>query len=177
MPNQVPIGDNAPSEFNVVIEIRRGDRNKYEIDKSNGRLTLDRVNVTALGYPADYGYVPETLCEDGDPIDALLVIDESVPHGVVVPCRVVGVLHMVDDGQADDKLIVLPVDDVSQNDVQDLEDLGEHFRQVVEHYYRHYKDWKNNWQGAQVSFNGWGGASEGRQSLEAAITMYREHHS
>ena len=120
---------------------------------------------------------PKTLCEDGDPIDALLVIDESVPHAVVVPCRVVGVLHMVDDGAADDKLIVLPVDDVSQNDVQDLEDLGEHFRQVVEHYYRHYKDWKNNWQGAKVSFNGWGGAAEGKQALEAAVAMYREHHS
>jgi len=84
---EVTAGATTPKEINVIIEIRRGERNKYEFDKGTGRLVLDRVNGTTLGYPADYGYVPQTLCEDGDPLDALLIIDESVPHGVVVPSR------------------------------------------------------------------------------------------
>ena len=94
-------GDNAPDTVNLVIEIKKGERNKYELDKASGMLVLDRVNATMLGYPTDYGYVPDTLCEDGDPLDGLLVIDESVPHGVVVPARPIGVLKMIDDGVGD----------------------------------------------------------------------------
>lgn len=160
-------GMQAPEIINVVIEIRRGERNKYEMDKSTGYLTLDRVNATMLGYPADYGYVPGTLCEDGDPLDALLIIDESVPHGVVVPSRPIGVLRMIDGDDHDEKLIVVPADDVSKDHIQDVSDLGSNFKSVVEHYYAHYKDWKNGWKGAKVSFDGWGGA-------EAAIEVVKE---
>ncbi len=136
------VGKDAPNAVNIVIEIRRGERNKYEMDKETGYLTLDRVNGTMLGYPADYGYLPDTLCEDGDPLDALLIIDESVPHGVVVPARPVGVLYMIDGGERDEKLICVPADDISKNDVKDLADLGENFKKVVEHFYSHYKDWR-----------------------------------
>lgn len=159
----LPIGSDAPEIVNVVIEIRKGERNKYEVDKDTGRLFLDRVNGTMLGYPADYGYVPETLCEDGDPLDALLIIDESVPHGVVVPSRPIGVLKMVDDGEGDEKLIVVPADDVSKDHIKDLSDLGENFPKAIEHFYSHYKDWKKNWKGAEVSFNGWGDSAEALQ--------------
>jgi inorganic pyrophosphatase len=166
-------GKDAPHNVNVVIEIRRGERNKYEMDKDTGLLVLDRVNATALGYPLDYGYVPQTLCEDGDPLDALLVIDESVPHGVVVPCRPIGVLHMIDDGDADDKLIVVPTDDITKEDIHDVNDLGEHFKRVVEHFYRHYKDWKNDWKGASVAFEGWGGAERAREVVEASMKRHK----
>lgn len=174
MGQQVSYGDKAPDEINVIIEIRRGERNKYEIDKSTGRLFLDRVNATMLGYPADYGYVPDTLCEDGDPVDALLIIDESVPHNVVVPARPVGVLYMVDDGENDEKLICVAVDDVSKSHIKDLNDLGEHFQKVIEHFYLHYKDWKKDWKGVDVHFNGWGGANNAKKVVQDSIARVKK---
>lgn len=171
MPYQeVTAGENAPNEVNVIIEIQKGGgRNKYEFDKSTGRLTLDRVNATTAGYPADYGYVPETLCEDGDPLDSMLIIDESVPHGTVVPSRPIGVLYMVDEDGGDEKLICVPVDDLSKNHVKDLADLGETFKKQVEHFYTHYKDWKNDWKGVEIKFNGWGGADEAKKVIQESI--------
>jgi inorganic pyrophosphatase len=172
---EIPLGKDAPDAVNVIIEIRRGERNKYEMDKDTGALFLDRVNGTMLGYPADYGYIPQTLCEDGDPLDALLIIDESVPHGVVVPSRPIGVLYMVDDGENDEKVICVPVDDVSKDQYQDLADLGTNFQKVVEHFYSHYKDWKKDWKGASVSFNGWGDAAAAKKVIEDSITRYQKH--
>lgn len=172
--SDVSYGDDAPRVVNVVIEIRRGERNKYELDKKTGRLMLDRVNATMLGYPADYGYVPDTLCEDGDPLDALLIIDESVPHGVVVPSRVIGVLNMIDDGEGDEKLICVAADDVTKAHIQEVEDLGPEFKKIVEHYYAHYKDWKKDWKGSPVSFNGWGNADEARQVVTDSIDRAKQ---
>lgn len=165
----ISYGKDAPDVINVVIEIKKGERNKYEFDKESGRLMLDRVNATHLGYPADYGYVPDTLCEDGDPLDALLVIDESVPHGVVVPSRAIGVLLMVDDGESDEKLICVASDDTTKQHIQSLDDLGEEFKKMIEHFYSHYKDWKKNWQGSPVSFNGWGDAEQAKEIINKAI--------
>jgi inorganic pyrophosphatase len=167
---ELSIGSDAPNTVNVVIEIRRGEgKNKYEMDKDTGMLTLDRVNATMLKYPADYGYIPQTLCEDGDPLDALLIIDESVPQGVVVPSRAIGVLYMVDDGENDEKLIVVPADDVTQSHIQEVEDLGANFKGMVEHFYSHYKDWKKDWKGVDVHFNGWGDAEAARKVIEESI--------
>ncbi len=157
---------------NVIIEIRKGEKNKYEFDKETGRLFLDRVNGTFLGYPADYGYIPQTLCEDGDPLDALLVIDESVPHGVVVPSRPIGVLYFEDDGEMDEKLIVVPADDISKDHIKELDDLGPAFKKAIEHFYSHYKDWKKDWNGVDGKLHGWGDAKAAmdvvRQSIERA---------
>lgn len=165
----ISYGKDAPEVVNVVIEIQRGSVNKYEVDKESGRLVLDRVNGTTLGYPADYGYVPDTLCEDGDPLDALLVIFESVPPGVVVPARPIGVLKMIDDGEGDEKLICVPTDDVTKSHIQSVEDLGANFKPMVEHFYTHYKDWKKNWQGSPVSFDGWGDAAEAKEIIAKSI--------
>lgn len=171
---EVSAGASTPNELNVIIEIRRGEKNKYEVDKATGRLVLDRVNATMLGYPADYGYVPQTLCEDGDPLDALLVIDESVPHGVVVPSRPIGVLHMVDDGEGDEKLICVAIDDITKSHIKDLTDLGSEFPKIIEHFYTHYKDWDKGWAGAQVSFNGWGDAAAAKQVVTDSIARYEQ---
>jgi inorganic pyrophosphatase len=170
----IGIGKKAPFVVNVIIEIRRGEgANKYELDKKTGALVLDRVNATMLKYPADYGYVPETLCEDGDPLDVLLVIDESVPQGVVVPSRAIGVLRMVDDGEDDEKLICVAAKDISKDHIKEVEDLGPHFKQQVEHFYSHYKDWKNDWKGVDVHFNGWGDA----EAAKSVITESIERHN
>ncbi len=168
-------GKDAPEIVNLIIEIRRGEgKNKYELDKDSGRLVLDRVNATMLKYPCDYGYVPETLCEDGDPIDGLLIIDESVPQNVVVPVRTIGVLYMVDDGEGDEKLICVAADDVSMAHIKEVEDLGANFKPMVEHFYSHYKDWKKDWKGVDVHFNGWGDAAASRKTIVEAMDRYKK---
>lgn len=162
-------GDDAPNVVNVVIEIQRGNKNKYEVDKKTGLLFLDRVNGTAMGYPTDYGYIPDTLCEDGDPLDAMVIIAESLPYGVVVPVRAIGVLNMVDDGENDEKLICIPNDDVTQSHIKRLEDLGSNFKPMVEHFYVQYKAWKKDWQGTKVEFNGWGDAEAAKNIIQQSI--------
>jgi inorganic pyrophosphatase len=169
MSADVSYGDDTPNVVNVIIEIQRGSRNKIEVDKKTGRLFLDRVNGTLLGYPADYGYIPKTLCDDGDPLDALVVIDEPLPHGVVVPARAVGVLYFEDDGEMDEKLICVPADDISKDHIQSLSDLGEAFKKNIEHFYSHYKDWKKNWQGVSAELKGWGDAEAARKVIEDSI--------
>jgi inorganic pyrophosphatase len=167
---QISYGEKAPEVVNLIIEIKKGEKNKYEMDKDTGYLTLDRVNGTMLGYPSDYGYIPETLCEDGDPLDGLLIIDESVPHNTVVPARPIGVLYMIDDGESDEKIILVPAKDVSKDHIKDLSDLGDNFKKVVEHFYSHYKDWKNDWTGTKVSFNGWGDVAAAKKVIAESIT-------
>lgn len=171
---ELSFGKDAPEVVNLVIEIRKGEKNKYEFDKDTGRLFLDRVNGTTLGYPTDYGYVPNTLCDDGDPLDGLLIIDESVPHGCVVLVRPIGVLYMVDDGEGDEKLICVAADDVSKDHIKDLADLGENFKKVVEHFYSHYKDWKKDWKGVEVSFNGWGDAKAAQKVIIESIDRAKQ---
>lgn len=172
---KVGVGKDAPDVVNVIIEIRRGEgANKYELNKETGALMLDRVNQTGLKYLADYGYVPDTLCEDGDPIDALLVIDESVPHNVVVPSRAIGVLHMVDEGENDEKLIVVADKDGTKDHIKEVDDLGPAFKHQVEHFYSHYKDWKKDWKGVDVHFNGWGDAAAARAEIEKSIERAKQ---
>ncbi len=167
----VPTGSDVPNEVNLIIEIQKGGgQNKYEFDKSTGRLTLDRVNGTTGRYPADYGYVPGTLCEDGDPLDALLIIDEPVAHGAVVPARPIGVAYMIDDGEGDEKLICVPAKDITKDFIKDVDDLDPNFKKQVEQFYLHYKDWKNNWQGVKVEFKGWGGTQEAKKVIEESVS-------
>ena len=170
MSGKLSYGSDAPNVVNVVVEIQKGSRNKYEMDKETGAIILDRVNGTMLGYPADYGYVPDTLCGDGDPLDALIIIDESVPVGVVVPCRAIGVLNMIDDDENDEKLICIAADDVTKSHIKSLEDLGPNFKPMVEHFYSQYKAWKKDWTGTKVSFNGWGDSESAKQVILKAIS-------
>jgi inorganic pyrophosphatase len=166
---EIPIGDKAPEVVNVVIEIQRGSRNKYEHDEATGRLFLNRVNGTYLGYPTDYGEIPGTLCKDGDPLDALLIIDEPVPVDVIVPARPIGVLYFEDDGEPDEKLVCVPADDISKDHIKNVDDLGTAFKPAIEHFYAHYKDWKKDWTGVQAKFNGWGDAVAARKVVVEAI--------
>lgn len=162
-------GDNVPQEVNVVIEIPRGSGNKYEFDKESGRVVLDRVQPTSMKQPYDYGFVPHTLSDDGDPIDALIVIDEPLYPGVVVPCRVLGLLKMVDDGEDDEKLVCVAADDKNYEHVRNLEDLGPHFQAKVRHYFERYKDLQNK----EVSITGWGDVDEAYGAVDTAISNYQ----
>lgn len=163
-------GKDTPNEVNVIIEIQKGGgQNKYEFDKNTGRLTLDRVNGTTATYPADYGYIPGTLCEDGDPLDAMLIIDEPVVHGAIVPARPIGVLYMVDDGEADEKIVCVPAEDISKDHIKEIENYDPNFKKRVEHFYKNYKAWKNNWQGTPVEYKGWGDAEEAKKVITESI--------
>src|SRR3989344_8143539 len=165
----VSYGDDAPNIINVVIEIQKGSRNKFEHDEKTGRIVLDRVNGTLLGYPTDYGEIPGTLCEDGDPLDALLIIDESVPLDVIVPARPLGVLYFEDDGEMDEKIICVPAKDISKDHIKSVDDLGEAFKKNIEHFYEHYKDWKKDWKGVSAVLKGWGGPDEAKKVIEDSI--------
>jgi len=127
-------------QFDVTIEIPKGQRNKYEIDHKTGRLRLDRYLYTPMGYPADYGYIEDTLGEDGDPLDALMLLPESVHPGVIVEARAVGMFKMVDDAGGDDKVICVPAGDHRWDHISDLADVPAHELDAIKHFFLHYKD-------------------------------------
>lgn len=124
--------------FNVLVEIPRGSRNKYEVDHETGRIKLDRTLFTSMGYPDDYGYIEDTLGEDGDPLDALVMIPNSVFPGCVIECRAVGLYHMVDEAGGDDKVLCVPAD-VRFDDIKDVSDVSEFHKAEIKHFFEQYK--------------------------------------
>ena len=131
-------------EFDVLIEIPRGSRNKYEVDHATGRIRLDRTLFTATQYPADYGYVPDTLADDGDPLDVLVLLDEPVPAGCKIPARLIGVIEaeQTEDGETEqnDRLIAVAEDSQEHRDIRSLKDLNERLVQEIEHFFVSYNE-------------------------------------
>ncbi len=141
--NDIPAGKNIPDEINVIIEIpANSDPVKYEVDKDTGALMVDRFMATAMFYPCNYGYIPNTLSEDGDPLDVLVPTPYPLINGAVIKCRPVGVLKMEDESGIDAKLIAVPVDKLSviYREVQQATDLPALLLQQIEHFFEHYKD-------------------------------------
>ncbi|RSX55479.1 inorganic pyrophosphatase [Bifidobacterium dolichotidis] len=124
--------------FNVVVEIPRGSKNKYEVDQESGRVFLDRTLFTSMGYPDDYGYIEGTLGEDGDPLDALVMVSNSVFPGCVIECRAVGMYHMVDEEGGDDKILCVPAD-VRYDSIKNIEDVSEFHKAEIKHFFEQYK--------------------------------------
>ncbi len=124
--------------FNVVVEIPRGSKNKYEVDQASGRVFLDRTLFTSMGYPDDYGYIDGTLGEDGDPLDALVMIPNSVFPGCIIECRAVGLYHMVDEEGDDDKVLCVPAD-VRFDDIKDISDVSSYHKDEIKHFFEQYK--------------------------------------
>lgn len=127
-------------QFDVVIEIPRGQRNKYEVDHVTGRLKLDRYLYTPMAYPADYGFIEDTLGEDGDPLDAMVLLPEPVFPGVIVEARPVGMFRMVDEKGGDDKVLCVPAGDHRWDHIQDIGDVPTHELDAIKHFFVHYKD-------------------------------------
>lgn len=152
----------------AVVEIPGGSRNKYEIDKESGAIFLDRTLFTATRYPADYGYFPDTLAEDGDPLDVLVLVSEPTFPGCRIRVRPIGVFLMEDDGDADDKVIALPIGDPRWEGVNDIGDLDPHFRDEIEHFFQVYKQLE----GTKTAALGWKTAAETWQIIEAARAAY-----
>lgn len=149
----------------VTIEIPKGSRNKYEIDHETGKVHLDRYLFTPMGYPADYGYIDGTLGEDGDPLDALVILPEPLFPGVIVEARPVGVFKMTDEAGGDDKLLCV-LDDVRYEGFQDIDDISSFVKDEIEHFFVHYKDLEP---GKEVHGSGWAGKDEAEKILTEAI--------
>jgi inorganic pyrophosphatase len=152
----------------VTIEIPRGSRNKYEIDHETGKVYLDRYLFTPMAYPADYGFIDNTLGEDGDPLDALVILPESVFPGVIVEARPVGVFKMTDEAGGDDKLLCV-VDDVRYEKFQDINDVTQDVKDEIEHFFVHYKDLEP---GKEVNGSGWGDKAEAEKILSEAVERH-----
>ena len=153
----------------VTIEIPKGSRNKYELDHETGKIYLDRYLFTPMAYPLDYGFIDGTLGEDGDPLDALVILPEPVLPGVIVPARVLGVFKMTDEAGGDDKPLCV-IDDPRWAHLQDIEDVSQFQRDEIEHFFVHYKDLEPN---KEVTGSGWGNKAEAEKIHAEAIARYK----
>lgn len=172
--DQVPAGKSLPDDINVIIEIPlNGDPIKYEVDKDSGAIFVDRMLGTAMHYPCNYGYVPHTLCGDGDPVDVLVVMPLALIPGSVIRCRPIGVLKMTDDGGEDAKVLAVPVDKVSPlyAHVESVRDLPQITLDQISHFFEHYKDLE---QGKWVKIEGWEGPEAARQEILESVKRYEE---
>lgn len=165
----IAIGKNPPHDINVVIEIPiGGEPIKYEIDKAAGVLVVDRVLQTDMRYPGNYGFVPQTLSDDGDPIDVLVVNHRPIVSGAVINCRPIGVLHMTDEAGRDEKIIAMPSEKIApvHKDVKSYKDLPETTLRRIAHFFEHYKDLED---GKWVKVERWGDAEDAHKLIDEAI--------
>ncbi len=166
---EIPVGDDAPHDINVVIEVPSGGEPvKYEMDKASGALFVDRILYTSMRYPGNYGFVPHTLSGDGDPIDVLIANQRPLMSGAVINCRPVGVLYMKDEAGEDEKIVAVPSVKVSAmfNKITTVDDLPQILLQKISHFFEHYKDLEA---GKWVEIVRWGDAGEARQMINDAI--------
>ena len=175
--DKVTPGKNPPEDFNVIIEIpMNADPVKYEVDKESGAIFVDRFMSTSMHYPTNYGYVPQTLSGDGDPVDVLVITPVPLIPGVVVRCRVLGILKMEDEAGMDGKVLAVPVDKVLAiySQWKKPEDLNPLRLKTIAHFFEHYKDLEpNKW----VKIIGWEGPEAAKQEVMDGIANYNKQHA
>lgn len=172
--SKIPAGKSVPDDINVVIEIpQHGDPIKYEVDKESGAIFVDRFMHTAMHYPCNYGFIPNTLSEDGDPVDVLVVSDFALMPGCVVRCRPVGMLNMEDEAGVDAKLLAVPVAKLNPtyNNIEEPTDLPEFLLNQIRHFFEHYKDLES---GKWVKVTGWGSTADAKTEITASIERYHQ---
>jgi inorganic pyrophosphatase len=165
----IAIGKNPPHDINVIIEIPiGGEPIKYEVDKASGTMFVDRILQTEMRYPGNYGFVPHTLSDDGDPLDVLVVNQRPIVPGAVMNCRPIGVLFMKDESGQDEKILAVPVDKVTpvHKDIKNYSDLPEIILRRIAHFFEHYKDLED---GKWVKIDRWGDAAEARKMIDEAV--------
>lgn len=163
-------GKEAPDKITVVVEIPKGSQNKYEYDKERGVFKLDRVLFSPIHYPGDYGLIPQTLGEDSDPLDALVMVSYSTYPGILIDARPIGVLHMQDNGEVDDKILCVPLYDTRLQHLEDATDIQEPIRAEIAHFFEVYKQLE----GKKVKLGGWDTAEVARAIITDSITRYRD---
>lgn len=171
--DRVGPGGKVPEQVNVIIEIpQHSDPVKYEVDKKTGAMFVDRFMNTAMFYPCNYGYVPHTLSEDGDPVDVLVLAPNALISGSVIQCRPIGMLKMTDESGPDAKLLAVPITKLCKlyENVNEAKELPQMQLDQISHFFEHYKDLeKNKW----VKIEGWASASEARDEIMACIDRYQ----
>ncbi len=171
--NLVATGRDVPNEINVIIEIPKdAEPVKYEVDKASGAIFVDRILSTPMRYPCNYGYIPHTLCGDGDPADVLVILPLSLIPGSVIRCRPVGMLKMSDESGEDTKILAVPVDKVfnGYSHIQDLEQVSKHWLERIGHFFEHYKDLEK---GKWVKITGWEGVDAARTEILESIERFK----
>ena len=168
--HDIPPGPHAPERLTTVVEIPKGSRNKYELDKETGLIKLDRVLYSAVHYPGDYGFVPQTLHEDGDPLDVLVHVNEATFPGCLIEVRPIGVLKLLDRGEPDDKILGVPVSDPYHEEYYDIADLPGHYLKEVEHFFQIYKDLE----GKRMQILGWEKSDVAARIVTESIARYAE---
>jgi len=171
--SKIPAGDNPPEDINVVIEVpQHADPVKYELDKESGAFFVDRFMHTAMHYPCNYGFVPNTLSEDGDPVDVLVMSKFSLITGCVVPCRPIGVLMMEDEAGMDAKVLAVPVSKIKPfyDDVVCKEDVPAFLLDQIKHFFEHYKDLEK---GKWVKVHGWEGVEAAKKEIVDSVARYK----
>jgi inorganic pyrophosphatase len=158
--------------FDITIEIPRGSGNKYEVDHVTGRIRLDRAVFTSMVFPQDYGSIDDTLGDDGDPLDALVLLPRPTFPGVVVDVRPVGMLRMVDENGGDDKILTVPAGDVRFDHVQDISDVAEPVLAEIEHFFAHYKEIEH---GKHVTTSGWANRVDAEAIIRSAQERFTPH--
>lgn len=174
--HNVTPGAKAPDVFNVIIEIpMNADPIKYEVDEETGALFVDRFMGTAMHYPTNYGYVPQTVAADGDPVDVLVVTSFPLIPGVVVPCRPLGILKMEDEAGGDSKLLAVPTEKIlpMYAKIQNANDFPELLLKQIQHFFEHYKDLEP---GKWVKVTGWDGIDAAKQEVLTGIAAYQAAH-
>ncbi|AMP90705.1 inorganic diphosphatase [Legionella pneumophila] len=169
---EIQSGRDVPNEVNVIIEIpMHGEPVKYEVDKKTGALFVDRFMTTAMFYPTNYGYIPNTLSEDGDPVDVLVITPVPLISGAVISCRPVGMLKMTDESGIDAKILAVPTTKLSKmyQAMQTYQDIPQHLLLSIEHFFKHYKDLE---EGKWVKVEGWVGPEAAREEITSSINRY-----
>jgi inorganic pyrophosphatase len=168
--HDVSTGDNAPQLVNGIIEIPQGTKAKYEVDKKTGLLRLDRVLYSAVFYPCNYGFIPQTLCGDGDPLDILVISSVSMERLSLVEAKVIGVMRMTDEGAPDDKIIAVPKSDIYVAHIDSIEDLPPHTLPEIKRFFEDYQILE----GQKVTVDGFFGKEKAYEILLANITAYQD---
>jgi inorganic pyrophosphatase len=172
--DRVGSGRSVPDDFNVIIEIpMNADPIKYEVDKETGALFVDRFMMTAMHYPCNYGYIPHTIADDGDPVDVLVITPYPIAVGAVIRCRALGILKMQDEAGGDAKLIAVPITKVLPiyKHWEKPEDLQPERLLQIQHFFEHYKDLEP---GKWVKVLGWGGVTDAQAEIEEGLARYRD---
>ncbi|MGB1287085.1 MAG: inorganic diphosphatase [Aggregatilineales bacterium] len=164
-------GPKVPEIVYAVIEVPKGSRNKYEYSKTAGIIKLDRVLYSPLHYPGDYGFIPQSYFEDGDPMDILVMMNEATFPGCVVEARTLCMLKMIDNDEPDYKVLAVPATDPNFNHLQTFEDIPEHFLKEVQHFFKVYKQL----QGGKVEDHGWVGTKETYEVIQTSLQSYRDN--
>ncbi|MDO5679443.1 MAG: inorganic diphosphatase [Pelistega sp.] len=172
--NNVPAGSKIPEEFNVIIEIpQNSDPVKYEVDKDTGAVFVDRFMLAAMHYPCNYGYVPQTISDDGDPVDVLVITPFPIQVGAVIKCRAIGVLQMDDEAGGDAKLLAVPVSKLYPlyDNIKEATDLPAQELQRIQHFFEHYKDLEK---GKWVKVKGWEDSAAAKAEIMASAERFNK---